>query len=93
MMVVSLVVGLGPLMFRRATVFLVAGALLELIFWITGQALGELMTGGGTDPSAGPMVVLFALSLLPTAVSVANHPAVPLRSWTKSHSTAGFSVR
>jgi len=93
----SLVIGLGPLLSRRPNAFLVIGAVLELAFWLTGMAFGALLTGYGTDPNAGPLIVLLALALIPT---VATAPAVaPIRAMLARHpigvggvAAAGFAV-
>ena len=63
--IASLVIGAGPLVVRRPRVFLFAGGLLSLAFWITGQGLGGIFTGSGTDPNSGPLVTLLALSMMP----------------------------
>ena len=57
----SLIVGFGPLFFRRPTPFLAVGGLLAAFFWVSGQGLGGIFTGSGTDPNTGPLVVLLAL--------------------------------
>ena len=64
----SLVVGFGPLLFRRPTPFLAAGGLLAAFFWVSGQGLGGIFTGSGTDPNSGPLVVLLALAMVPAAL-------------------------
>lgn len=64
----SLVIGLGPLLARRPTRYLVAGALVALAMWVTGQGLGGILTGMGTDPNAGPLLVVLAAALLPAWV-------------------------
>jgi hypothetical protein len=64
----SLVVGFGPLLFRRPTLFLAAGGLLTALFWVSGQGLGGIFTGSGTDPNSGPLVVLLALAMVPAAL-------------------------
>ena len=80
---VSLVIGLGPLCTRRPAFFLLIGASLELAFWVTGMALGAMMTGSGTDPDAGPLIALLAVALLP---KVAITPAqAPIRRITERH--------
>lgn len=65
---VSLVIGVGPLVSRRAGPYLFAGAVLSLIFWVFGQAFGGIFTGPvsgtATDPNIGPLVVLMALGLM-----------------------------
>ena len=64
--VASGVIGLGVLS-RRPAPFLIAGAVLSLVAWIVGQALGAILTGQATDPNAGPLFVLLAFALLAAA--------------------------
>ena len=64
----SLVIGFGPLVFRRPTPFLAAGGLLATFFWVSGQGLGGIFTGSGTDPNTGPLIVLLALAMVPAAL-------------------------
>ena len=63
----SLVIGFGPLLSRRVGIFLAVGVLLSVVMWVTGQAFGGILTGSGTDPNTGPMIVVLALA---SAVSV-----------------------
>jgi hypothetical protein len=90
---VSLVIGLGPLVTRRPTAFLVAGVVLSLDFWLLGQSLGGLTTGMATDPNAGPLFVLLAVALFPNHVPVrpttATRPVLPT---TGAVDAAGFSA-
>jgi hypothetical protein len=79
----SLFVGFGPLVFRRPTPYLAAGGLLATFFWISGQGLGGIFTGSGTDPNSGPLVVLLALAMAP---AVLPDPA----TWRSPFSTALF---
>jgi hypothetical protein len=79
----SLVVGFGPLVFRRPTAFLAAGGLLAAFFWVSGQGLGGIFTGSGTDPNSGPLIVLLALAMVP---AVLPDPV----SWLSPFSTALF---
>ena len=79
----SLVVGFGPLVLRRPTPFLAAGGLLATFFWVSGQGLGGIFTGSGTDPNSGPLVVLLALAMVP---AVLPDPA----TWVSPLSTALF---
>ena len=67
---VSLVVGLGPVISRRPLPFLVLGALVQLVFWTTGMALGGMLTGLGTDPNIAPLVILLAVAMVPTVSTV-----------------------
>jgi hypothetical protein len=80
---VSLVIGLGPWCTRRPGFFLVLGVGLEVAFWITGMALGGMMTGSGTDPNAAPLVLLLALTVLPTVATPAAE--APIRRIAQSH--------
>ena len=79
----SLIVGFGPLVFRRPTPFLAAGGLLATFFWVSGQGLGGIFTGSGTDPNSGPLIVLLALAMVPAALP---DPA----SWLSPFSDALF---
>ena len=67
---VSVVIGLGPLVARRAEWFLAAGALFSLLLWVAGQGLlGNVFTGSATDPNTGPLVILLAFAMMPRAVA------------------------
>ena len=35
------------------------------LIWIFGEAFGTIMTGGGTDPNSGPLLILLALTYWP----------------------------
>ncbi|MHB1853836.1 MAG: hypothetical protein ACYCS2_02110 [Acidimicrobiales bacterium] len=61
----SMVVALGPLVTRRPEPFIVLGALLAIGYWLTGEAVGGLLTGMATDPNLGPLVVILGLALWP----------------------------
>jgi len=64
----SFVIGLGPLVSRHTTVFLVAGAALALDYWMFGEAFGQVFTGIATDPNTGPLLILLALAVYPNRV-------------------------
>ena len=66
--IASLIVGFGPLLFRRPTPFLAVGGLLAAFFWVSGQGLGGIFTGSGTDPNTGPLIILLALAMVPAAL-------------------------
>jgi hypothetical protein len=95
--VVSLVIGLGPLLARRPGVFLAAGGVLSVLMWITGQGLlGGIFTGTGTDPNTGPLIVLLALAMVPVRAD-AGAPARPpmaslLRRYPALVGVAGVAV-
>ena len=73
----SFVIGLGPVLTRRTTVFLVAGAALALDYWMFGEAFGQLFTGIATDPNTGPLLVLLALALYPNRVPARAETGAP----------------
>ena len=66
--IASLIIGFGPLLFRRPNGFLAAGGLLAAFFWVSGQGLGGIFTGSGTDPNSGPLIILLALAMVPAAL-------------------------
>jgi hypothetical protein len=49
------------------------------LIWVFGEAFGTILTGGGTDPNSGPLLILLALAYWPLSrVAVtAPPPAVP----------------
>ena len=56
---------------------LVLAAVVAAVFWVFGQALWEIMTGGATDPNSGPLLALLALVYWPVraAVTAPDHAA------------------
>ena len=60
---------------RRPTPFLAAGGLLATFFWVSGQGLGGIFTGSGTDPNTGPLIVLLALAMVPAVLPDPAHGA------------------
>jgi hypothetical protein len=64
----SLIVGFGPVLRRRPTPYLFLGGLLAAFFWVSGQGLGGIFTGSGTDPNTGPLIILLALAMVPAAL-------------------------
>lgn len=79
----SLAIGLGPLLSRRPTFFLAAGVVLQLAFWVTGMAVGAMMTGSGTDPDVAPLIALLAVALVPAVATVPA--AAPIRRILDHH--------
>jgi len=74
----SVAIGVGPLVSRRPHRWLVGGAALSLVFWVTGEALGGMLTGLGTDPNAAPLVILLGLTACPLSVGLpALHRRAP----------------
>ncbi|HEX3334453.1 MAG TPA: hypothetical protein VHS57_08935 [Acidimicrobiales bacterium] len=81
----SLVIGFGPLLSRRPGVFLAVGGVLSLIFWVTGQGLGGIFTGSGTDPNTGPIIAVLAMAMTPARVSAPYVGATPLTQSLRRH--------
>jgi hypothetical protein len=52
----------------RAT--LVLAIVVAAVIWVFGQALGGILTGGGTDPNSGPLFILLALAYWPVRAAV-----------------------
>jgi hypothetical protein len=71
---VSVIIGLGPLVSKRSGIYIGFGIALALLYWITGEGLGELLTFGGTDPNNGPIIALIGLSVLPLVPETADEP-------------------
>jgi type IV secretory pathway VirB2 component (pilin) len=66
LLVVSLALAVGVwTRWRRET--LILGVVVSLVYWMLGQSLGGLTTGSATDPNIGPLFVLLALAVWPTA--------------------------
>ncbi len=59
--IAEVLIGLGVLG-KRPNIALMAGAGLALVIWVVGQDLGGILTGQGTDPNAGPLYILLALT-------------------------------
>jgi hypothetical protein len=80
----SLLIGLGPLVARRPGPYLLAGALLSFVMWMTGQGLfGNIFSGAATDPNTGPLIMLLAASMVPLV-------AVPLAGAWRSPAAVAF---
>ena len=85
--IVSLVIGIGPLLVNRPTAFLAAGAALQIVLWVTGMAMGTLLTGSASDPNLSPLIVLLALAMLPVLVPVrasVRTPIVAMLRWNQA---------
>ena len=66
--VVSLVIGFGPIVSERRTLFVVIGGALSCVYWVFGQAFGGIFTvfshGTGTDLNSGPLIVIIGICLV-----------------------------
>lgn len=75
---------------RRAILGLSIGV--SLLYWVVGQNFGGILTGTGTDPNLGPLMVLLALTLWPInqVPSATAAPATAVvASDGSSHGVAG----
>ncbi len=62
----------------RAT--LVLAIVMATAIWVFGEAFGAILTGSGTDPNSGPLLVLLALAYWPvTAMTAVRAPTAPRR--------------
>ena len=75
----SMVIGLGPLISKRPGPYIGLGIALALLYWVTGEGVGELLTFSGTDPNNGPLLALIGLSVLPTVPEPADEPTLAAR--------------
>jgi hypothetical protein len=90
--IASLVIGIGPLLVSRPTAFLALGATLQVVLWVTGMALGGLLTGSATDPNVGPLIVLLAFAMLPTVVPVRASVRTPIASMLRWNRATTWGV-
>jgi type IV secretory pathway VirB2 component (pilin) len=75
-LVVSLAVAAGVwTRWRREA--LILGILISLLYWTLGQSLGGLTSGDATDPNIGPLFVLLAFAVWPTAPASEVAPSPP----------------
>lgn len=78
---VEAVIAVGVLTrYRRAA--LIAGIVVSAIYWVFGQQLAGLLTGGATDVSTGPLFVLLACTLWPRGAK--THTRVRERGWLRA---------
>ena len=66
LMVIAAGVFLPPPLARSALIVaLVAAAFI----WVAGEAFGQILTGGATDPNSAPLLALLALAYWPAATA------------------------
>jgi hypothetical protein len=66
-LIVAIELAVGLLAFSHSRLRLVAvyGAMaLAALYWAVGQSFGELFSGQATDPSTGPLVIVFGLAVI-----------------------------
>jgi len=49
---------------------LVLAIVVAAVIWVFGEAFGAILTGGGTDPNSGPLLMLLALTYWPARAMV-----------------------
>jgi hypothetical protein len=64
LIVVAVGVFLPPLPARGA---LILALVVAAFLWVFGEAFGQILTGGATDPNSGPLLALLALAYWPLA--------------------------
>jgi hypothetical protein len=72
---VSAAIGIGVAADWRARELLWLSIVLNVLYWVFPQGLGEMFAGGATDPNSGPLFVLLAAAMFP-AVTVRDRAAV-----------------
>ena len=59
---------------------LVLAIVVAVVIWLVGEGLGTILTGGGTDPNSGPLLVLLTLTFWPFRTVSASTAAPPVLS-------------
>ena len=59
---------------------LVLAIVVAVVIWFVGEGLGTILTGGGTDPNSGPLLVLLTLTYWPFRTVSASTAAAPVLS-------------
>ncbi len=77
--VVAVLVGLGVLWERTRRGALVTGMVVAAFVGLAGQDLGQVLTGQGTDPGTGPLLILLAVTLWPASVVATGGAGVVTR--------------
>jgi hypothetical protein len=70
--VVFLVIAAGVFIPAAARPVLIVAAVTALVMWVVGQDFGGILTGRGTDPSSGPLLILLAAAFWP----LSRRPAI-----------------
>ncbi len=63
-----------------ANATLVLAIVVAVVIWFVGEGLGTILTGGGTDPNSGPLLVLLTLTFWPFRTVSASTAASPVVS-------------
>ena len=76
MILIAIGVYLPPSAARAA---LALAAALAAAIWVAGQDLGGILTGSGTDPGSGPLLILLVLAYWPVRTAGARDGRGPMR--------------
>jgi hypothetical protein len=63
--VLSAALGLTVVLTRGAKLALALSTAIGLVCFLLGQGMGGILTGSGTDPGTGPLLILLAFSIYP----------------------------
>jgi hypothetical protein len=69
LVIIAVGVYLPPSAARSA---LILAIVVSAVIWVFGEALGGILTGGGTDPNSGPLLILLALTYWPVRTTIAG---------------------
>ena len=61
----SAAIGLGVLLDRWTQPLLALSIVIAMVYFVVGQGMGGVLTGSGTDPGTGPLLILLAASVYP----------------------------
>jgi hypothetical protein len=61
----SAAVGFAVLLGRQAKPSLALAMAIALVYLVIGQGIGGILTGSGTDPGTGPLIILLAITIYP----------------------------
>lgn len=68
----SLAIALAVLLGRWTRPMLSLSLAISLVYFVLGQGMGGVLTGSGTDPGSGPLLMLLAVSLYPFGARAAR---------------------
>ena len=69
LIVIAAGVVLPPPLARSA---LILALVVAAFIWVFGEAFGQLLTGGATDPNSAPLLALLALAYWPSATAASQ---------------------
>jgi hypothetical protein len=88
--VLSAAIGVAGLLGRCATLALASSTAIALVYMIIGQGVGGVLTGSGTDPGTGPLLILLAISIY--ALHRSEPTAEPLAGTTGVSGHESFQI-